>query len=95
MSLGGARGGTSKVSSTNNKSDKDENFGPPGFIQYQDDVPRELRSGSMPYKRAAAEGAKYYYFEGVKRGDVGQPHYVDPDHDIRDPNCFQILPADL
>jgi len=93
--LGRARGGVSERGSTDNDADNDENCCPQGFIQYHHVVCKDLRAGSIPSKRVAAEGAKYYYFKGVKRGDVGQSYYVAPDHSVRHPNWFQILPAYL
>ena len=56
----------------------------PGFLlDEQDERKRDLRSASVPYKRDATRGEKYYHFKGVKAGDLEQSSYTVRDCAVR------------
>lgn len=52
-------------------------------VQPEDQMRKDLRSASIPYKRDADQGQKYYYFKAVNLGDVGQAYYTAPDNTSR------------
>ena len=63
--------------------------------QHEDQMRKDLRSASIPYKRDADQGQKYYYFKAVKRGDLGQAYYTAPDGSSRLTAIgLEMLPAD-
>lgn len=64
-------------------------------VQHGDQIRKDLRSASIPYKRDADQGQKYYYFKAVKLGDVGQAYYTTPDgYSGMTAIGFKVLPAD-
>ena len=54
----------------------------PSFAEYQDGVKQDLRSCSVPYKRDASDGYRYWNFKVVKRGDIGQKYLTAPEHTL-------------
>ncbi|MCJ1483830.1 hypothetical protein MMC06_003998 [Schaereria dolodes] len=73
----------------------------PAFLQHTDDIKHDMRSSSIPYKRNAAEGYKYWRFKGVKWGDLGQKYITaadNPTKSLYGTNCayppwFFSIPA--
>lgn len=64
-------------------------------VQREDEPRKDLRSASIPHKRDADQGQKYYYFKAVKLGDVGQAYYTASNGTSRlSPIGLEVLPAD-
>jgi len=62
-------------------------------IPHQNEIYKDFRSASIPYKRDATTGEKYNYFKWVKRGDLGQEYYAPYRSGSDWP--LESLPADL